>query len=81
MCTFTAMAASALAQVMAEEDMPRSVLYDFPSVGGTLPAPRWGHAAAAVGDRMFIFGGVGSNVYDDAYFYDAGGHHMLTVKN
>ena len=51
--------------------MPRTVFYDFPSAGGTPPAPRWGHAAAAVGERLFVFGGMGANVYDDAFAYDA----------
>ncbi|KAK9834309.1 hypothetical protein WJX81_005504 [Elliptochloris bilobata] len=58
-------------QVVADEDVPRSVLHDFPSAGGAPPAPRWGHAAAAVGDRLFVFGGVGASVYDDAFCYDA----------
>ena len=60
-----------LAQVVADEDVPRTVFYDFPSAGGTPPAPRWGHAAAAVGERLFVFGGMGANVYDDAFAYDA----------
>ena len=51
--------------------MPRSVFYDFPSAGGTAPAPRWGHAAAAVGECLYVFGGVGATVYDDAFCYDA----------
>jgi hypothetical protein len=57
--------------------MPRSVFHDFPSAAGPAPAPRWGHAAAAVGDRMYVFGGVGASVFDDAFCYDAGGRPCL----
>jgi len=64
-------------QVVAEEDMPRSVFHDFPSAAGPAPAPRWGHATAAVGDRMYVFGGVGASVFDDAFCYDAGGRPCL----
>ncbi len=64
-------------QVVAEEDMPRSVFHDFPSAAGPAPAPRWGHATAAVGDCMYVFGGVGASVFDDAFCYDAGGRPRL----
>lgn len=57
--------------MVADEDVPRSVFYDFPSTGGAPPAPRWGHAAAAVGECLYVFGGVGATVYDNAFCYDA----------
>lgn len=32
--------------------------YEYVIVVGTVPAPRVGHAAATINDRVYIFGGV-----------------------
>lgn len=40
-------------------------------VKGDLPCPRHSHAAAAVGDKLFIFGGTdGKQLLNDVYVFD-----------
>ena len=51
---------------------PRPVFYDFLRATGSSPAPRWGHAAAALGtDALVVVGGVGAAVFEDVHVFDA----------
>jgi len=63
---------------------PRPVFYDFlVATGGSPPAPRWGHAAAAFGaDTLVIVGGVGAAVFEDVHVFDAlsGSWHEVRTK-
>jgi hypothetical protein len=37
------------------------------------PSPRFGHAHAAIGDRLFVFGGNGpGGMFTNAFVYNAG---------
>ena len=51
---------------------PRAVpiFYDAPPAAGPAPAPRWGHAAASLGGRIYVIGGVGAAVFDDVASYE-----------
>ncbi|BDA44522.1 Acyl-CoA-binding domain-containing protein 4 [Coccomyxa sp. Obi] len=44
-------------QAVDDADVPISAFFDYPCPVGPPPSARWGHAAAAVGDRLFVFGG------------------------
>lgn len=52
--------------------MPTCALFDYPCPVGPPPGARWGHASAAVGDRMYIFGGDGPSMQSNGYTYDTG---------
>lgn len=52
--------------------IPRSVFFDFALGSGAAPGPRWGHTATAVGDRLWIYGGMGTRVFSDLYVYSPG---------
>lgn len=44
-------------QAVDDADVPISAFFDYPCPVGPSPSARRGHAAAAVGDRLFVFGG------------------------
>ena len=52
--------------------VPRSVFFDFALGTGAAPGPRWGHTATAVGDRLWVYGGMGSRVFSDLHVYSPG---------
>ena len=52
--------------------IPRSVFFDFALGHGAAPGPRWGHTATAVGDRLWVYGGMGSRVFSDLHVYSPG---------
>ena len=51
---------------------PTSSLYHQLSTGGRLPAGRWAHASAAVGQKLFVFGGAAGGAHGEGYMFDAG---------
>jgi len=59
----------------------RPVFYDFVPAAGAQPPPRWGHAAAALGDALVVVGGVGAAVFDDAWAYDAVGGTWTRIRD
>ena len=61
-------------QNVEDSDVPSCALFDHPCPVGPPPGARWGHASAAVGDRMFIFGGDGPSMQSNGYIYDTGTH-------
>ncbi len=42
------------------------------SCSGDLPEPRWGHTSSQSGSTIIVFGGTGSKLFNDCYFYDTG---------
>lgn len=35
------------------------IFFDFPEIGGSASIePRWGHGAAALGERLYVYGGL-----------------------
>lgn len=60
-------------QAVDDSDVPRSAFLDHPSLTGAAPSARFGHAHAAIGDRLFVFGGDGpGGMLNNAFVYDAG---------
>ncbi len=51
-----------------------SVYFAFPATAGAMPLARSSAAAAAVADRLYIYGGLGvdSQPLSDMYIFDAG---------
>lgn len=47
-----------------------SIVYHQPVCSGTIPVGRWGFASAAVGSRVYVFGGVGPTILDDLAVLD-----------
>ena len=59
-------------QAVEDSDVPGCALFDHPCPVGPPPGARWGHASAAVGDRLYMFGGDGATMYSDGFMYDSG---------
>ena len=59
-------------QSVEDGDVPSCALFDHPCPVGPPPGARWGHASAAVGDRLFLFGGDGPSMYSNGFVYDTG---------
>jgi hypothetical protein len=60
-------------QAVEEADLPQSAFVDHPSPLTAVPAARFGHAHASIGDRLFIFGGDGpGGMFGNAFVYNAG---------
>lgn len=74
-------------QSVDDADVPSSAFFDYPCPVGPPPSARWSHAHAAVGDRVFVFGGeTTSGMQNNAYVFDAGGsisaaHARILLKN
>lgn len=59
-------------QSVEDTDVPSCALFDHPCPVGPPPGARWGHASAAVGDCLFLFGGDGPSMYSDGFVYNTG---------
>ena len=59
-------------QNVEDGDVPSCALFDHTCPVGPPPGARWGHASAAVGDRLFLFGGDGASMYSNGFVYDTG---------
>ena len=59
-------------QAVEDSDIPGCALFDHPCPVGPPPGARWGHASAAVGDRLYVFGGDGATMYSNGFMYDSG---------
>ncbi len=60
-------------QAVDDADVPTSAFFDYPCPVGPPPCARWSHAHAAVGDRLFVFGGESlAGVQSNAFVFDAG---------
>lgn len=59
-------------QAVEDSDVPGCALFDHPCPVGPPPGARWGHASAAVGDRLYMFGGDGATMYSNGFVYDSG---------
>lgn len=58
------------------------VFFDFPEIGGThVIEPRWGHAAATLGERLYVYGGLaaGDRALSDIHFFSISESHRLTL--
>ncbi|CAK0737604.1 hypothetical protein CVIRNUC_000940 [Coccomyxa viridis] len=58
-------------QAVEDSDVPGCALFDHPCPVGPPPGARWGHASAAVGDRLYMFGGDGATMYSNGFVYDS----------
>jgi len=52
--------------------VPDKVFYDFLAAGGQRPSGRWGHSSTALGNRLFVFGGVSKGSHGENFVYDSG---------
>ena len=59
-------------QAVEDSDVPSCALFEHPCPVGPPPGARWGHASAAVGDRLYMFGGDGATMYSNGFMYDSG---------
>lgn len=55
-----------------DDEVPNELFYHQLSTGGRLPAGRWAHASAAVGQKLFVFGGAAGGAHGEGYMFDAG---------
>lgn len=62
-------------QAVDDADVPISAFFDYPCPVGPPPSARWGHAAAAVGDRLFVFGGESpAGTQSSAFVFNVGAY-------
>ncbi len=57
---------------MPPATIPECVLVDFHECEGTVPPGRWGHSAAVINDRLYVFGGEGDQAFGDLNVYAPG---------
>ncbi len=57
---------------MPPATIPECVLVDFHESEGTVPPGRWGHSAAVINDRLYVFGGEGDQAFGDLNVYAPG---------
>lgn len=57
-----------------------TVTWYYPTPTGSVLAPRWGHAAAVVGSKLYILGGTGNKVYGECYTFDLGESPLLQLN-
>ena len=57
---------------MPPATIPDCVLVDFHKSEGTVPPGRWGHSAAVINGRLYVFGGEGDQAFSDLNVYDPG---------
>lgn len=58
-------------QPAAEQAASAGVFFDFPETGGASLPPRWCHAAASMGERLYVYGGIGQGLQQlsDIHFF------------
>ncbi|KAL0042731.1 hypothetical protein WJX79_009011 [Trebouxia sp. C0005] len=65
---------------MSPATIPECVLVDFHKSEGTVPPGRWGHSAAVINNRLYVFGGEGDQALGDLNVYDPENNQWHTLK-
>ena len=53
--------------------LPEYVLFDFLDTKGDVPPARWGHTAVVINQKLFVYGGEGSQPHCDLQLFEPGG--------
>jgi len=65
--------------VAADAPASASVFFDFPETGGSILPARWCHAVASMGERLYVYGGLGlgERPLSDIHFFSVSEHPAL----